>query len=60
MGWASGSSLAESLWNRVRKYIPEKDREEVANLFVSEFRSFDCDTLDEAETLWLDSGRTYD
>ena len=56
MGWASGSMLATSLWDEVRRYVPEKHRRQVAEAFIREFESFDCDTLDEAEQLILDAG----
>lgn len=56
MGWASGSMLAESLWREVRRYVPEDRLREVAQTFISEFESFDCDTLDEAQQLIVDAG----
>ena len=55
MGWASGSPLAEEVWESVRKYIPEKDREIVAGKVVNAFMDMDCDTIEEAETLWADA-----
>ena len=57
MGWASGSQLAESLWHRIRDYIPKDKRTEVADQFIEEFEDFDCDTMYEAETLYEDAGR---
>jgi len=55
MGWASGSSLAENLWDLVREHIPEKKRTKVAQAFIDEFESMDCDTIMECETLCLDA-----
>jgi hypothetical protein len=59
MGWASGSYLAEDIWNLVRKYIPDKDRVQVARKFVDLFKSFDCDTLQECDQLMKDVNILY-
>lgn len=49
MGWASGSSLAEDVWNIVRSYIPETDRKKIVMELVDRFEDDDCDTLQEVE-----------
>jgi hypothetical protein len=59
MGWASGSYLAEDIWNLVREYIPDKDRVQVARRFVELFQSFDCDTLQECDQLMKDVNILY-
>ena len=61
MGWASGSGLAEDLWTRMRKFIPNGDpRRMAAREFIELFKAEDCDTIDEAECLCKDAGRVYD
>lgn len=55
MGWASGSSLAESLWMAVREHILPADRRTVGKIFYEQFVSMDCDTIDEAEQLMDDT-----
>jgi hypothetical protein len=59
MGWASGSYLAEDIWNLVRNYIPTTDRVQVARKFVGLFKSFDCDTLQECDQLMKDVNILY-
>lgn len=56
MGWASGSAIAESVWDSVRKYIPKAKRQKVAREIVDVFESEDCDTMYEAERLMKDAG----
>ena len=56
MGWASGSELAEDVWDVVRPFIPMEERKKVARSIVQAFENRDCDTLDEAETLIADAG----
>jgi hypothetical protein len=57
MGWASGSQLAEEVWDVVRPLIPAAKRKKAALSIIDSFESYDCDTLDEAETLMKDAGR---
>lgn len=54
MGWASGSRLAEEIWNNFRRYIPEEKLKLEAEKFVALFEDMDCDTLDECEQLMSD------
>jgi hypothetical protein len=56
MGWASGSELAEEVWELVREYIPKRKREQVAKDLVNIFEDHDCDTMEEAELLMEDAG----
>ena len=58
MGWASGSEIADEVWNAVRKYVPESDRKDVATRVVRIFEERDCDTMEEAEVLWNDADPT--
>ncbi len=55
MGWASGSQLAEDVWQAVRTFVPQGNRKTVARRIVGLFEEHDCDTLDEAESLVSDA-----
>lgn len=56
MGWTEGSELAESIWLLVRPYIPEGEtRACIARQIISEFESYDCDTMEDADTLRIDA-----
>ena len=48
MGWASGSVIADEVWELVRPYLKtENQRREVAKGFVEIFEDYDCDTMEE-------------
>jgi hypothetical protein len=53
MGWASGSELADGVWDAVKEHIPEEKKQEVALRIVNLFEGEDCDTLDECEDLYF-------
>lgn len=55
MGWASGSQIAEDVWDTVRKHIPVKNRKRIAREIVSIFEDADCDTLEECDQLMEDA-----
>ena len=55
MGWASGSQLAEDVWDTIRPVIPPTNRKELAIAVVRLFADHDCDTLDEARILMEDA-----
>lgn len=57
MGWASGSGVAESLWELLRPYVAEVNRKKVANKVIAVFEGNDCDTIDECQLLCRDAGR---
>jgi hypothetical protein len=59
MGWASGSMLAEDVWEIVRPHVACGQRRKVARKIWEAFESMDCDTLDEAEQLQKDAGYDY-
>jgi hypothetical protein len=60
MGWASGSQLAEDVWDLVRHYIPPGElRAKTARRIVDLFERMDCDTIDEAQHLCEDAGRIH-
>ena len=45
MGWASGSELAENLWEDIKEFIPKKQHKKVAKIFIKHFENMDCDTM---------------
>lgn len=45
MGWASGSRLADEIWDLVEGYVPDEKKAELAVLIIDEFESMDCDTM---------------
>lgn len=51
MGWASGSELAEGIWDDIKDVIPEKKKKKVARKIIERFQDNDCDTMDECEEL---------
>lgn len=52
MGWASGSELAERVWDAVKDRLPEEYRRAAAREIVHAFENMDCDTIREADELW--------
>lgn len=46
MGWASGSYLAQELWDATRKYVPVKDHKKLAKKFFELFNQHDADDWD--------------
>ncbi len=56
MGWASGSILAEEIWDLFYEFVPKRRRQDVARELVELFEGHDCDTLQGAEELWRDAG----
>jgi hypothetical protein len=55
MGWASGSELAEDVWEAVRPYVVEEHRRDLAREIMSLFEDHDCDTLYECDLLVADA-----
>ncbi len=61
MGWASGSSLAEEVWDAVRKLVPAgRKKMQAARKIIEAFEHCDCDTIHECERLCDDAGLKYD
>jgi len=56
MGWASGSILAEEIWDLLGPFVPARKRKELARELVELFEGHDCDTMDEAVDLMKDAG----
>lgn len=56
MGWASGSDIGDSFWNKVRDYIPDENKEFVARELINALEDQDCDTIYECEQLVIDAG----
>ena len=55
MGWASGSYIAQDVWNLVREYIPEDRRQTLAKNIFKIFKSEDADDWDSTSTLCKDA-----
>lgn len=60
MGWAAGSELGQDLYEKIREYIPEEKRKEVAEYFYNAVCDLDADDWDGTSQLEIDSGNTYD
>lgn len=55
MGWASGSEVGDTIWNGIRGFIPEGNREEAAKIVIDALEDQDCDTIYECEQLVKDA-----
>ncbi len=53
MGWSNGPEIGEYVWNTVKKYIPEEDKQKVAKKIYDKFNEYDADdwSMDE-DSLW--------
>ncbi len=60
MGWASGSGLAEEVWELVRKHVPKSRRKKIANEVYELFCAQDADDWDYDDDLLKDAGITYE
>lgn len=49
MGWASGSELAQDLWNKIKPLLREGSEKKARKAFIDKFEDYDCDTMDEVE-----------
>lgn len=45
MGWASGSQIADEIWDCIKKDLPKAKKRKLARLLIDTFESFDCDTM---------------
>lgn len=60
MGWASGSSIAEGVWQAAKKHLKTpRDQYEFAEKLIELFEEHDCDTL-AGETTFYDIVMGYD
>lgn len=57
MGWSRGSELAEDVWERVRKHIPEDQRKQVAGEIIDLFENEDADDFYDDMQIMQDAGR---
>jgi len=60
MGWASGSNLAEQMYDEIRKHIPVKKRKVVARAILENFEGNDADDWDYGSALLKDADRPED
>lgn len=49
MGWCSGVSVAESVWDLFDEFIPADKKGFLALRLVDVFESYDCDCMEEAD-----------
>lgn len=49
MGWASGSELAQQIWNDMKSHLTEKQKKTLKNSLIKHFEDMDCDTMDEVD-----------
>ena len=49
MGFSSGSELAEKLWHKLYKFIPEQNKGQAALDIVDILEDYDCDTMCECD-----------
>ena len=57
MGWASGTDVADGVWEAVKEYIPDDKKKEVANNIIDVLEDQDWDNVQESEELYELSGR---
>lgn len=55
MGWAAGSGLGEDIYEKIREYIPEEKREEVAKYIYDAVCDLDADDWDGSSQLEIDA-----
>jgi len=55
MGWASGSYLAQDIYDNIRDLIPEENRMKVADTIYSQFSDEDADDWDSESDLLKDA-----
>jgi hypothetical protein len=60
MGWSGGTSLAEEVWSKVRKYVPKNSRETVAREVIKLFEDYDADGWCRETVLEKDANLTDD
>lgn len=46
MGWASGSELAQDMWDELKQYIPKKDQVAASRVILEAFEDRDADDWD--------------
>lgn len=56
MGFATGASIAQDLWDEIEDFIPPICRQEVAQAFVDVFEDYDCDTMEETDVFAIAEG----
>jgi hypothetical protein len=55
MGWASGSELGKDIYDKVREFIPEENRQEVAEYIYDYVCDLDADDWDSTSQLEIDA-----
>jgi hypothetical protein len=60
MGWASGSYLAQDIYDNIRDLIPEENRMKVADTIYSQFSDEDADDWDSESDLLKDAKISFE
>lgn len=60
MGWASGSIIAEVIWDLIKNEIPKNKQKKIAQKLIDIFENEDCDTIYEAEELYKAAGKSLE
>jgi len=47
MGWASGSELAQNLWDDIKKILTDEQKKKVKQAIIKNFENQDCDTMED-------------
>lgn len=55
MGWVGGSIVGDDIWNGIRDFIAEENREKAARVVIDALEAEDCDTIYECEQLVKDA-----
>lgn len=59
MGWAAGSSLGKDIYEKIREYIPEKDRKQIATFIYDYVCDQDADDWTGDSQLEIDADVDY-
>ena len=54
MGWSAGASLGQEIYDKIREYIPEEKRQEVAKFIYDVVCEQDADDWDGTSQLEID------
>jgi hypothetical protein len=49
MGWGSGGQLAEEMWEDIKEYIPQENKEKVAEIIYDHFNGYDADNWESCD-----------
>ena len=55
MGFASGSGIAQDIWDGAKNLIPKENKALFAKVLIDVLEDYDCDTMEECDFVeeWL-------